>query len=127
MAGKDYISFLIKYKHESRFTSWSELRVCDYHSIRDNSATLRKANERIILRPFITIIFDYPLTKEFHMTFCRPTGFTRKDIVACIYKGYRKIYSNTRFYRVWGHSIADLFIEAVVRKSTGVYELEIGS
>jgi hypothetical protein len=84
--------------------------------------------ERVIRRPLITIVFDYPLHGEWVMTFCRPTGFTRKDILACVYKGYCKVYKDVRVYGVWGHSISDLYLEGLIKTGKpGLYELSMGS
>lgn len=106
---------------------WSTACVIDYHPVLDGVRTLRLANRLVIARPLITIEFDYPNQRTARFTFCRPTGFTRMDLLACIYKGYDTIYKDVRNYHVFGHGISDLYIEAIIWKSHGLYALAMGS
>lgn len=108
--------------------TWGTAQVCDYHAVLDRRMALKKRNEWIIARPLIRIEFDYPLSgKSAVFLFCRPTGFTRLDLLACIYKGYAKIYGDPSKYSVWGHSIGDLFIEGIIETMPGYYTLAMGS
>lgn len=122
---KAYTSFFVRFT--GRNGGWSCAQVVDYHTILDGASCLMKSTELIIARPLITIEFDYPIEDPVRFTFCRPTGFSRLDLVACIHKGYEKIYSDARKYNVRSHCMSDLFIEGFIKKSPGLYELEMGS
>jgi hypothetical protein len=92
----------------------------------------------------VTIVFEYPLTREARLEFKSETGFTRAEIIECIRAGYRKIYAedggehspdlpcwmaapNSK-WGIWGHDIGDLMIEGVdVDADTGIVDLCIGS
>ena len=119
------IEFEVYYRRA--WSGWQSAAVTDYHAILVHQATLKMSYELIVARPVITIEFDYPLHNPTKLTFCRPTGFTRRDLIACVHKGYEKIYSNIRKYGVWGHSMSDLVLVGMYRKSPGLYELGIDS
>lgn len=92
----------------------------------------------------VTIVFDYPLTREAILEFKSETGFSRAEIIECIRAGYLKIYAEdggeytpdlpcwlpapgTKWGN-WGHSIDDLVIDRVdVDTVTGVVKLWISS
>jgi len=92
----------------------------------------------------LTIVFDYPLTREARLEFKSETGFTRSEIIECIRAGYRKIYAEDggeyapdlpcwmaapgSKWGIWGHSIVDLVIDRVdIDSDTGIVELWISS
>jgi hypothetical protein len=92
----------------------------------------------------VTIVFDYPLTREARLEFKSETGFTRAEIIECIRAGYRKIYAEDDDERaldlpcwmaspgskwgIWGRNKGDLMIDRVdVDTDTGVVDLWISS
>ncbi len=95
----------------------------------------------------ITITFDYPLENPAKLTFTNTGGFSRYDFFRCVYEGYRNIYAQeeaadrdpgnipgmlnrTRShgpYGIWGHGMSDLFLEGIIDKGAGEYDLCIGS
>lgn len=101
----------------------------------------------VITRDNITITFDYPLSTSAKLTFTKLGGFSRFDFFCCIYEGYKTIYdqeedvdgdpglipgmlnrmSSNGPYGIWGHVMGDLYLEAVIDKGDGDYELGIGS
>jgi hypothetical protein len=117
---------------------WSETRV-------DDSGTrgIKNPDARFTELKAVTIVFDYPLTREARLEFKSETGFTRAEITECIRAGYRKIYAEDggeltpnlpcwlpapgSKWGIWGHSIDDLVIERVDVDDDGMVELWIGS
>ena len=101
----------------------------------------------VIARDEITITFDYPLEREAKLTFTNPGGFSRYEFFRCVYKGYKNIYAQEEAvdgdpgmipgmlnrarsdgpYGIWGHVMSDLFLEGVIDKGDGNYELCMGS
>lgn len=96
----------------------------------------------------ITIQFSYPLTNPTQMQFTALNGFSRLELLKCIYAGYSSIYkqeSNTMTkidsnvplhnrgrsdgkYGIWGHELKDLCIEGIVYSNdTHIVSLNIGS
>lgn len=120
------LDFLVSY-HSHSSKGYTTAQVCDYPSVRSGDTTLRLAHHHVIRRPIITIKFDYPLGGDYKLTFCRPTGFTYLDLMACVYKGYCKIYRDIRKYGVWGHSFSNLYLEGFIINGPGDYSLAMGS
>jgi len=102
----------------------------------------------LIKEETISIKFSYPLTNKVTFEYNNKEGFTRMDLLRCIYEGYKKIYEteeedagdpgtyeklyNRRTsegrYGIWGHYLNDLIIEGMVYDSkTKLVELLIGS
>jgi len=127
MSKKRHLDFIVRWHNGRRI--WSTAQVCDYPAIRDGEMTLRKAHYHIIRRPIMIIEFndDHYIGNPTRFMFCRPTGFTYLDIMACIYKAYFKMYKDIRKYGIWGHSMGDLFLEGLTINGPGDYELVIGS
>jgi hypothetical protein len=91
----------------------------------------------------IRILFNYPLSNSVTKTFQSQTGFTRRDILRCIYEGYSEIYAaepdpgyakgtanraqSRGPYGIWGHYINDLVVEWVQQPEPGYFVLFIGS
>lgn len=94
------------------------------------------ATDIIIPEKKITVIIDYPLTKEYSFELESATGFTRKDLLLEISKYYYLLYKEeeetatiktidmekrTMYncnetngkYGIWGHDIADLVLTEV--------------
>jgi hypothetical protein len=117
--------------------------VLDYQEIEAGHLELCGANETIAETNQIRILFNYPLTNSVTKTFQSQTGFTRRDLLRCIYEGYSEIYAaepdpgyargtaNRRQskgpYGIWGHYINDLVIEWVRQPKLGHFVLFIGS
>ncbi len=78
----------------------------------------------------LNIKFDYPLKEPVIMNFKAPNGqnFTKKNIIDCIFSGYKKIYSDIEKYKIHSHYLNQLFIEGIeYTKNSNVILLEIGS
>jgi|GEM_PF-5995397 len=112
-------------------------------------------DEVIINQDDIKITFDYPLSHKVTKEFSDDNGggFTRHDIWQAVHDGYQEIYDEEDAavcdpgivgatlsgpicvnraesngpHGIWGHSMDDLYIEGVVEKVLGEYELIMGS
>src|SRR5262249_44976092 len=101
------------------------------------------ANEKVTEKNVISILFNYPLSKHVTKKFRSQGGFTRRDILRCIYDGYSEIYASEPdpgyedgtgnraqskgSYGIWGHYINDLVVEWVRQPKPGYFVLFIGS
>lgn len=110
--------------------------------------TLVNADEIVIKDEKISIIFTYPLSVRVVLQFENKRGFTRMDLLRCIYEGYKKIYDeeekevgdpgtynmlyNRREskgpYGIWGHYLGDLYLDIVeYNPNKKMVNLHIGS
>jgi hypothetical protein len=94
---------------------------------------LKDADEIIIEKEEISILYSYPLSVTAKLTFTSRGVFRRIDVARCIYEGYRKIYEeeeqedkdpgyiqntyNRGFskgrYGIWGHYLEDLILSKI--------------
>lgn len=108
--------------------------VCDIVKVIDyeDEYTLKHIieGERIVIRNnVITVEFNFPLSKNFYFKYESKEGFTRFDLLRCIYKGYKKINGEgDQDYGIWGHVLEGLFLEGVwYSQNEKVVRLQIGS
>jgi hypothetical protein len=95
-------------------------------------------DELVIINNKVTVIIDYPLTKEFRFKLSSDTGFTRERLVKEISQAYYKLYEEEENsatiktipadkrtmvynrnqtngkYGIWGHDIADLVLANIL-------------
>jgi hypothetical protein len=99
--------------------------------ILDDGARMIAPDEIVIARSTIRVVFDYPLRTEVAFTFSAPTetGFTRRDLFACVAAGYSRIYADpSDRYGVWGHELKDLVLSGVdYDETTGLVRLFVDS
>lgn len=101
----------------------------------------------VVAQDKITITFSYPLERETKLAFTNLGGFSRYEFFRCVYEGYKNIYAQEDAvagdpgmipgmlnrarsdgpYGIWGHVMSDLFLEGVIDKGDGNYELCMGS
>ena len=117
--------------------------VLDYQGVEAGHLELCGANERVTEKNVIRILFNYPLSNPVTKTFQSQSGFTRRDILRCIYAGYSEIYATEPDpgyakgtanraqskgpYGIWGHYINDLVIEWIEQSKPGYFVLGLGS
>jgi hypothetical protein len=117
--------------------------VLDYQEVEAGHLELCGANQTIAEINLIRIVFNYPLSNSVTKTFQSQTGFSRRDILRCIYEGYSDIYAaepdpgyakgtanraqSRGPYGIWGHYINDLVVEWVQQPEAGYFVLFIGS
>jgi len=110
--------------------SWN---IADYQYKLECSALINP-DELLIPDKQIYIIYNYPLSVTVRMKFTHKGGFRRKDIVRCVYEGYKYIYeeetaqvgdpgtcahlynrrkSNDPF-GIWGHYLEDLVLSRII-------------
>jgi hypothetical protein len=74
---------------------------------------------------------DYPVRTPLLVTATSKGGFTLKAFARVVLRGYKKIYKEPNKYGVWGHGLADLYLEGIKRikrqGSLSVFHVEIGS
>jgi len=118
-----------------------------YININDTKEIKTLKNKYKIVTPEnITIVFDYPLKKEFEFKFTNPNGFSRLDLINAISTKYKQIYDEENNsvgdpgyiegmfnrnksngpYGIWGHYITDLVLGGITLKN-GKYYLQIDS
>lgn len=128
-----------------------------YHSIdisfidRDDSLCIVNPNEIVAPYSKITIHFTYPLSTDALLEFetTNPNGFSRREFISCVGRGYRKIYDteheavgdpghipgmcNRRQsegpYGIWGHDMDNLVLHSAkeIDGQPGHYTLGIDS
>jgi hypothetical protein len=97
-------------------------------------------DEIVIRAHAITIVYDYPLSREVKIAHKQKGGWTRADIARVIREDYERIYRDEDSavepaqhesagpYGIWGHEIGDLVIEAVkYDRESRTVRLGIGS
>src|SRR5256885_16944533 len=67
--------------------------ILDYQEIEAGHLELCGANERITEKSTIRILLNYPLSNPVTKSFQSHGGFTRRDILRCIYEGFSEIYA----------------------------------
>lgn len=82
---------------------------------------------QVTLYEKIHITFNYPIAKEVVFAFEHKGGFTMKDFIASVRKGYRTIFKEAEKYGVWGHDIGDLYVEGIEEPTPGMFTLLMGS
>ncbi len=112
----------------------------------DNKVDL-DPDEIIDSKSDITIVYDYPLAREFRFTYRsdNPLGFTRKKLSELIMKQYHQIYTEKESevvnldnisslsnrekshgkYGIWGYKIDDLTLHTLYQNPDGIYYLGI--
>ncbi|KKO89139.1 hypothetical protein AAW12_23695 [Sphingobacterium sp. Ag1] len=110
---------------------------------------LINADELVIKKTQINIIFDYPLNKPATFEFRNDKGFTRRDLVLLISEKYHEIYKEEELtsavktiplqkrtgiinrnetqgkYGIWGHDLADLVLSGVEVHETSEGKINI--
>jgi hypothetical protein len=86
----------------------------------------RKGTALVTNRRRIRIRFDYPLCKPVTFTYKSKHGFTLREFLARVNRGYRRIY-RTMPSNTWGHVFEDLGFEGYRHVRKGLYSLQIGS
>ena len=118
------------------------------YNVEEMRKRLVNPKEVVIKDEKIQILFSYPLTNKVMFTYEKKGGFTRMDLFRLIYEGYEKIYDEEEKkvgdpgpyemlynrkksdgkYGIWGHQIADLWIEILFYDLTKkILNLSIGS
>jgi hypothetical protein len=85
------------------------------------------SKRRITVRKEIKIEFTYPMRKPETFSFKSKNGFTLREFVQAVRKGYKRIYKDPKKYGIWGHCMADLYLEGLSQKTPGTYALSVGS
>ena len=133
--------FEIEVVHPDGDVRWAA--VLDYQEIEAGHLELCAGNDTVTEENVIRILFEYPLSKSVTKTFQSQAGFTRRDILRCIYEGYSEIYAaepdpglvegtenraqSNGPYGIWGHYINDLVVESVAQPEPGLFVPFIGS
>ena len=123
--------------------SWPEGQWCVAWVDNYGTEGIKDPSARFTELKAVTIVFDYPFSREARLGFKSETGFTRAEIVECIRSGYRQIFaeadelvfdlpgSTGEPEGKWGisnHDILDLMIEDVeIDEQTGVVSIGVGS
>jgi len=127
-----HITFRVRWSRTdgSYGRSYLTAGVVDWPAIYDGSMRLHHGRQKVVRRPIIVLELDYPLDEAYHFTFIKLTGFTRRDLLRCVYRAYSKIYKDVRQYGVWGHHIGDLIVDSLSqanKENKMLYKAEIGS
>jgi len=133
--------FEIEVVHPDGDVRWAS--VLDYQEIEVGHLELCAANEKVTEKSAISILFNYPLSNPVTKKFQSQGGFTRREILRCIYEGYSEIYAaeldpgltegtqnraqSKGPYGIWGHYINDLVVEWVRQPKPGYFVLFVGS
>lgn len=140
----DSVSFQVKTDDKKGFTNglipWASLE-----NPESEIPKLVDSNNVVIPENKVTIVIDYPLTKEFRFEAESKSGFTRAQTLRDISSAYYKIYKveeqtatiktipaekrtttynrnqTNGIYGIWGHDIADLVLSEILvyRASNG--------
>lgn len=139
----DNISFEVRTDDKKEFANG----LIPWASIENPESEISKlvdANKIVVPEKKVTIVIDYPLTKEFRFDAESKIGFTRAQLLRDISSAYHKIYEEEErtattktipaekrtttynrnhtngTYGIWGHDIADLVLaEVLVYKESG--------
>jgi len=74
---------------------------------------IKDYSKTVISEEEVYIIFSYPLSSSIKFHFKNKGGFSKLDLLRCVYIGYKRIYEKPNFYGVYGHDIDNLLLEEV--------------
>ena len=90
------------------------------------NGTPPEVNEKLTDNRQIRVTIDYPLENPVHRVFTKAGGFTIADFYYAVADAYSEIYADPNS-EIWGHGIADLFLEGYGVNDDGSYWLAVGS